>query len=684
MTPPLRHPGTGPLLALALLAVLSGAPRAAAQGAGPSAAPESAAVLVSPAWHAGAEPFDPAVVCASVSVPLAESWNVGLVDGRPALALDGASYWSFRALDTWPSGAVKWALCEALVEAGLVLPPPALAVRQGDGNSGAPDLGSETAARIEVDTGPLRVRINKHPFTIFSMVEVDGKVLVDHGTQSGIAAVELDGKLLKVKPHPEVAFEANGPVRTVVRVDGTLQRGNGDVVVDFTCRLAFVRTSRDVEVTFTVRNANIESPGHAQLESIHLVVDGLLGAAPRATFALPEGSVQTPLQPDEWAWAYQARSTAPTQVTTGDTPNYLPHLPKLDDQTYVQEGYAVLREGQVLYSADKSGWPRSAWADLSGSQGGITLAFKQMAYQWPASLQCGGKGMVVAGIFPGYNPAPYTWVWRQHESRTVVFSFHAGPAVAPEQVARRLEAPVVGRMADYLLYDLTGVLAPYDLVSVEEQEQVYAELGVPHTISAPNTQLLVTRFHPASVGGGANNHDWISRALAGEYLRFGNGGAWLNAMDLALYKSEWQILRSDNFEHLHDPGAQNPEVPHSKAFKSDDEHRYREGLALAYWLSGDERIKEALHDEAEILPWIYVWPQERCMYQTLRALAAVATFTHKEYQLDPVLRARLEYFATPQIDVDTAAAGWGWDGPPGQGQRGYFANSLQLVAEKLP
>ena len=54
------------------------------------------------------------------------------------------------------------------------------------------------------------------------------------------------------------------------------QRPDGSFVVDFTCRMAFVLGSRDVEVSFTLRNANIQRPRHLQLESIDLVVDGAL------------------------------------------------------------------------------------------------------------------------------------------------------------------------------------------------------------------------------------------------------------------------------------------------------------------------------------------------------------------------------------------------------------------------
>ena len=101
----------------------------------------------------------------------------------------------------------------------------------------------------------------------------------------------------------------------------------------------------------------------------------------------------------------------------------------------------------------------------------------------------------------------------------------------------------------------------------------------------------------------------------------------MNAMDLALYKSEWQIRRSDNFLAQDDPGPTNDSLPHSTAFASDDEHRYREGMCLAYWLSGRRtHPRGALRrgrDPADRGPVA----QERGMYQTIRAMAAVATFT---------------------------------------------------------
>jgi hypothetical protein len=672
--------------ALLAVAVLALAPTLASQSGsadGGSSLPELL-VTVAPALHNEALPFQPTTVVARFGIPLAEGWMVGEIDERPALGLLGSDVWSYRTIDRWPDGSVRWALAEAMVPAGQGVPPTTLRVTEGSGRSASLPIARKKSGRVEIDTGPLRATISTDAFDLFSSVMVDGFPIVVPSDNPGIVALATDGSLLRVGKQTEVRIARNESARSVVEATGTLEAPGGLELVDFNCRMGFVRGSRDVEVTFTIRNASIKRPVHVSLESVDLVARIAVDQTRVARFALPVGSMQTVLTPQDRAWAYQARSSAPTAGTIGDTPNYLPHLPKLDHTTYVQEGYRIQRNGNTLWSGPKTSYPQSAWADLSSVGGGATVAIRDMAYLWPASLEVAGNGDVSAGIFTRHNPAPYTWVWRQHESRTAVFSFHAGAPVAPEQVARRLDAPVVGRLDDYRLYALTGALGPYDLVTVEEQQAAYALMGIAHTVTAPNPALMVTRFLPASLGGGSNNHDSIQRQLGVEYLRFGTGGAWRSAMDLALYKSEWQILRSDDFEHAEDPGVINPQWPHSKAFKSDDEHRYREGIALAWRLSGDRRLRDALLDEAEILPHVSLWPHERSMYQTLRAMAAVADAVHREDVLDPILRGRLAYFTTPMIDVNTQPGGTGWETVPGQGTRGYYVHHTQHVSEKPP
>ncbi|MHC5209325.1 MAG: hypothetical protein ACYTG2_01235, partial [Planctomycetota bacterium] len=333
---------------------------------------------------------------------------------------------------------------------------------------------------------------------------------------------------------------------------------------------------------------------------------------------------------------------------------------------------------------NKSIYPPHGYVDLTGPTGGVTVAMKQMPYMWPAAIEVSGDGFVSAGVFTGRNIAPYTFIWRQHESRTVLFSFHAGATADPLPVAQGLDWPVTGRAADYDHYDRAGVF-PYRLVTLAEQNEVYDALGLAHQVTIHNQDLHVTRFLYKGTAGATNNYDSIEKELGGEWLRHGHGGQFLKAMDLALYKSEWQVMRSDGWNHPDDPGPLNDGIPHTKNVASDLEHRYRDGMILAYFLSGDERIKAALWDEAEILPTLSVSAQERGMYQSIRALAQVAAFTGDPGgQLVAALRQRIQYQCTPLLDVNLETSGFGWQNVPGAGNRRYFVNSTQLNGEKPP
>src|SRR6185436_197152 len=148
------------------------------------------------------------------------------------------------------------------------------------------------------------------------------------------------------------------------------------------------------------------------------------------------------------------------------------------------------------------------WMDVTGTLGGCTFTIKQMQYFWPAALEASATGHLDCGLFTPRNGVGYTWSWRQHESRTAVFSFHKGPAVAPVEVSRRADAPVVGRVPNPLFYELSDGL-PYDLVSIPEQNLAYALMGLNHTVDIGNLYFTATRFLPSGSTGGENNHDFI-------------------------------------------------------------------------------------------------------------------------------------------------------------------------------
>ncbi len=633
-----------------------------------------------------AHTYQPADRLTLFAVPLARSLAVPIIDGRPALRIKGSEAWQFRLLDVWPEGTAKWALGSAVLHVGEGVDSN-VDVTLGPGQSAGTDLVTDLGGRLAVDTGPLQVEVSTTSYRVFERVLVDGVELVSPGTSPGILASDIDGNLLFPADDTLVSVLHNGPASAQIRADGTLVNAAGTKVIDFTCRLEFAAGSREVKTIFTVRNASIERPQHTPLRWIELVLKLNTGADTKARFDTPLGPGTVELAPAHSAYAYQAYSNANTGGVEGNGSAYKPHIPKLDATTLAQEGWTFGYDEQVLLQTTKDETPQEGWVALWGDNGGVTCALQHAAFTWPGALETTGDGWLVAGLFTRRNPAGYTFAWRQHESRTAVFAFHSGGPQAPEEVARRLDLPALARAVDYKAYDESGCI-PYDLVTLAEHNALYAALGFNHNVNIKNLSARVIRHLPAGQGGGENNHASSERRLMDEFLRAGTGGGIQRGLDEALYKSEWQIERSDDFAHVDDPGAINPELPHSTAFQGDKEHRYREGIWWAFLLTGDDRYLEALLDEVEILLDLDPNEHERSAYQTLRAMVFVAdALDHTPALTDPLvakLREHLQYIATPTLDVNTLVDGFGWEAPPGAGSRGYYVNSTQGNSEKPP
>lgn len=662
------------------------------EAGGPSASQAALAPVDVPLLVHQALPKDAAATAhpdaiVTFGLPFPEG-QVPEIAGRPALRVKGGGVWQASTLDRWDDGSVRWALIDTRASVGAGQTVGGLSVVAGVGKSAGSNLAWETIHAIRVKTGALELWIPR-------TTDEQGWPLLwakRSATSSAVPAAPLwvvgqDLGLAQLSAGPGTHAEIiyNGPAKTLIRIDGPVVDPSGQAVLDFSAYVTARHGRSDLEVAFTVRNASITRQMHVQVESLGLALDLSVGVGATGSVAGPDGPLQMPLAPSGHLFAYQAYSSAPTIHT--DVKEYLPHLPKLaGSQTeYVHEGYQVNVNGFDLQPlGDKDAWPEHAWIDVSGPTGGVTASIQRGPYWWPGALEVLGKGLVVAGLFTARNPAPYTFVWRQHESRTVVFSLHAPtvPVEEMEAVAQRLDHPLAARAKDYGHYDDARVF-PYRLVTIAEQQQAYAWMGLQHKPIAQNDSMTVMRYIGKSFTGGHNNYALIEDRLGARWLRHGLGGHYLKGLDFALWKSEWQIKRSDDFVYQPDMEPLNDDLPVTTRAFGDEEHRYREGIILAYWLTGDPRYRDAIFDEAELLSTITFYQQERSMYQTLRASALVAEFTGNAALLAD-LEERTDWFCSKTLDIYTEASGWGWETAPDVGVRRYFANSAENKAEKPP
>ncbi|MFT7463420.1 MAG: hypothetical protein ACI9EF_001764 [Pseudohongiellaceae bacterium] len=606
-------------------------------------------------------------------------------NGRPSLAVNGSETWQFRTLDKWTDGSVRWALVDlsADVLAGQVL--PGLTVVDGSGQSSATPIAkvATNGKSITLKTGTLQATILRENFNFLYYVRANGKAVLGPTFGPSLYGFTPAGALLTPGPTTVVSIEENGPARAVVRADGPFVDAAGNSIIDFTCRITARAKSNDLEVTVTLRNASKDRPVHAQIERVEIVCRGRPGANRAVTVPQHTGAEFSKLlPPGKHLYLYQGQSDAKTDGVGSS--KWLPHIPVADlsdKSTLVDQGYSIVSKWQTIHPlGDVTEWPELGWLDLTGTKGGVTLSIKNMPYLWPTSLEASGNALLTAGLWTSRNSASYTFVYQQHESRTALLSFHTASDGDPQAAARRLHAPLIGRAADYDVYDEAEVL-PYRLLTLTEQAEAYALMGITHQVQATHPKREVTRFLYKGTTGGTNNSPHIETNMASHWLRHGYGGSYQNAMDLAIWKGEWQIKRSDDFIDKNAPAIINDDVPHTDGHQGDDEHRYRGGMVLAYYLSGDERIKDALYDEAEVLASVSLWPHERSMYQTLRAMSRVAEFT-KDASLTQVLRERMDFISPPTVDVYTETSGYGWESAPLTGSRRYFAFSTQNNGEK--
>ncbi|MHC4846424.1 MAG: exo-rhamnogalacturonan lyase family protein, partial [Planctomycetota bacterium] len=226
---------------------------------------------------------------ATFGLPFAEG-QVGQVGGRPALAVTNTSHYQFRTLETWPDNSVKWALIDVLADV------PANGINfehetaPGNGASGQADIATDLGNRIALNTGPLQADVDKDDFNLFDRVVVDGLEIVSTDASAGILGFDTDfAQLRPDQAQTTVSIEENGPARAVVRADGTLERPDGTDVVDFTCRITARAKSSSLEVTFTIRNANINRPAHVQIEGVELIVRTNPGANAVGTLTRHDG-----------------------------------------------------------------------------------------------------------------------------------------------------------------------------------------------------------------------------------------------------------------------------------------------------------------------------------------------------------------------------------------------------------
>ncbi len=471
-----------------------------------------------------------------------------------------------RPLAEWPDGSLRWVLLDfqtdivagenkrLYLEYGPDVSPPApeRAIRI-----------EETEKTVTVDTGPLQVKIERG---FLSQVVLDGEPMVAEGEPIGPWLMGEDGKRFRATGDPdcEVAVEASGPLRAVIRMAGRHTADDGEQVFGFIVRVTLWAGRSDLQVEYTfVNDADAEV---TELQEIGVDLPLRLGSERVGTYG-----------------AY-------------------------DSVQQVKEDFHLVQDKPVMRSRSIFSEPRAAdgeplagrgqgWVDLSDGVRGVTASLQTFGQNYP-------KVAAVEGDTIGFRLWPaeggiLKFVQGMAKTHRLYYHFHAGDGAAAQanEAAVNFEEPLLFASPEWVL----GSGAPGEVFPCMPDrypgiERAFRDAYVHYAydnlafgmIDYGDFPQLGTEGRERYMGN--NEHD-LAHGLLLQFARTGDRMYFISAD-----ASVWHTMDIDTIHHTTD----SPEVLGGQRAHGDDHgkaaiypsHMWSEGLVEYYWMTGHPRALE--------------------------------------------------------------------------------------------
>jgi hypothetical protein len=483
-----------------------------AQSADPSGA-------VQLGWLGGTPPAIPTGV--SWGVP----WKQGAVKKNQTFVLRDAAGQALP-LQSWPlawwgDGSVKWSAFSTAVAANVMGP-----LRLALGRFAAPTpavMVRDSAAGVEIDTGPLKCVIPRSGSSILDSLAVNGVEVARHGRlltaledrsrweSEGITRVERFSSDVK-----KVTVEQSGPVRATVRIEGMHKAEKGPREwLPFTVRLYFYAGQHAVRLIHT-----IIFDGDQEKDFIRGL--GVVFSVPMREQVLNRhvrfsgddaGLWSEPVQPltGRRQLRLNGRDVYPDQLAGKRVPN---------KEEYDQPGQALIADWATWnsyklyqptadgYSIQKRAVPEASWIDAAAGKrssgfvfagdtsGGLGVGLRNFWQSHPTALEVQKATTAEADL--------YVWMWapdapamdmRHYDTRA-----HGLEASYEDVQPGFSTAHGVGRTSEMTLFPSAGVPAKEDTVkqaaAAQQPPLLVATPEYLHAAGAFGIWSLPDRSHP--------------------------------------------------------------------------------------------------------------------------------------------------------------------------------------------
>ncbi|HEY3755464.1 MAG TPA: Tat pathway signal sequence domain protein [Opitutaceae bacterium] len=387
---------------------------------------------VSLRWLEGAPPAEH--FGASFGVP----WPRGTVSRDQTFALAAANGSALPlqswTLAYWPDGSVKWtgfATVAGSSDGGALKLSVSQAAGAGvgapgysDGRSAAVKLVRETETTVEINTGPLQCRIPKWGDVLFDTLTVNGRLV---GRQARLICIRQngpDGDALAAPTRSKflgrvdrVTVEQSGPVRAVVKIEGSHQAETGSRRwLPFVVRFYFYAGQTSVRGVHTIiYDGNqdrdfirglalvIQVPMREEVQNRHVVFSGEgagLWSEPVEPLVGRQGRYVG--NPAAAAPGSRPRDVYPDQIAGRRVPNRAEVSARsrgLMDQWAIWDSFKLNQPNADGFTIVKRTNPQSAWLDAGAGKrasglvfagdvsGGIAVSLRNFWQSYPAELE---------------------------------------------------------------------------------------------------------------------------------------------------------------------------------------------------------------------------------------------------------------------------------------------------------
>jgi hypothetical protein len=553
-------------------------------------------------------------------VPFAE----GALPADRALTLRGPdgslTLLQTRVLDRWADGSCRWVLLDFLADHDGGDQPATYRLEPSAGQpplTGPRAVAMAAADGVVVETGSLTCTVAASGETLFRHLLVDGDEAVDV-LRTALTVEAEDGAYVYSTTGAEI--EESGPVRVIVRVDGTARSSEGRLVL-VTTRLHFFAGSRVAKMDLALHNperathpGGIWELGEAtsiQLRDVALTV--ALASAKPAGSAVVSCSPETGLGFDVRASTLELFQAS----SGGEYWQSLNHVDRHGKIPLAFKGYSLTADG------DERRGLRATPIVIAGTESrAVAVAIPQFWQNFPKAIEATPSSIVVR-LFPRQQASPHELQPGERKTHAVYVAFgRDGISTEPLAWSR---APLFGR-ATPEQYCGSGVM-PYLQPLTEEPDPAYSAL-VSEALEGEDSFLAkrerideygwrtygdlyadherVYYKGPLPVHSHYNNQYDAIAGFARQFARSGDVRWWTQLCELATHVADIDIYHTDLDKAAYNRGLFWHSGHYIDAARSShrsypsgangggpaSEHNYATGLCLYYFMTGDVAARD--------------------------------------------------------------------------------------------